>query len=310
MPSFTPAELILRKNVFDSQPKFTKFLNGDIINKLLYLFNETHDIFINRRQKIINYIKEERKLKGLNDNNVDITSEYYGHYNNNSTLFLKLIKNNKEFLHLTIHVAADTLDADKSGIIHILKDVYKNKLSREKRYALIKVDNPINKPNSLEFSIGYGWDTPVISSISNFKDIEKELQQEMTVIINVLNKLFDEYNSDFYIGNKVDTKMYPIMNNAQNFINNVNTRYTFGKRSNYKINIIPIRKEPVVVNNSQIPVITNNINGLINVTNEANISTTNNPIIQNNRKHISHMKKSNKTIRKKANQTTRKKQKK
>ena len=121
----------------------------------------------------------------------------------------------------------------------------------------------------------------------------------MSVIINVLNKLFDEYNSEFYIGNKVDTKMYPIMSNAQNFINNVNTRYKFGKRSNYKINIIPIRKEPVVINNSQIPVITHNIGDLINVSNEYNIRTINNPIIKNNRKHNSRTKKSNRITRKK-----------
>ena len=51
---------------------------------------------------------------------------------------------------------------------------------------------------------------------------DPELQQEMNVIITVLNRMFDEDNRDFYIGN--EDNLFPIHKNTNTVLNGINIR--------------------------------------------------------------------------------------
>ena len=51
---------------------------------------------------------------------------------------------------------------------------------------------------------------------------DPELQQEMNVIIRVLNRMFDEDNHDFYIGN--EDNLFPIHKNTNTILDNINRR--------------------------------------------------------------------------------------
>jgi hypothetical protein len=135
----------------------------------------------------------------------------------------------KDFLHFSIHIAPKNLDLKHSGMIHMYKNVYniQEKKRNKKLYALIKINIPENKPNSLVFSIADGYNTP---EIKNEDSYEKELQQEMDVIITVLNKLFDEKERNFYLG--YDKIMINIHNKTNNVLRNINTRTKYIKRKN------------------------------------------------------------------------------
>ena len=51
-------ELKKRKNIFDTQILFNNFLNKELINELMNLFDESSNNFTNKNEKISNYIKE------------------------------------------------------------------------------------------------------------------------------------------------------------------------------------------------------------------------------------------------------------
>jgi hypothetical protein len=135
---------------------------------------------------------------GLSDNNITIKSEVYGHNVKNSTLYLGIQKNNKDFVHLTIHLTSQSLDSKKNGMIHFYKDIYNRihpTISKKDVYALIFVKSVKN--TSLHFSIQYGYDTSNIT-VPESLIYDSEIQQEMNSITTVLNRIFDE-DDDYYI---------------------------------------------------------------------------------------------------------------
>ena len=234
MSKYTPNELIFRNKILQSHKLFGDFLDSDIINALINLFNEDNNTSI----KITNYIEDERKLRGMGCENIIVKSEVYGTIKYNSTLFLKIIKNGIEIIHLTLHLVPKTLKSNKNGAIHMFKNIYFRESSKNKKYklySLILVTQPIDKPHSLEFSIATGYNTPNI--FSNVNTIDPELQKEMDVIITVLNRLFDEDNKEFYIGNK--DKLYLIHNKTNIVLNNINAHSKIFTRKNKGIKMLP-----------------------------------------------------------------------
>ena len=230
---YTSEELIVRNKILQSQKLIGDFLDSDIINKLVSLFNEDDKTEI----KITKYVEDERKVRGMRNENIIVKSELYGETNENSTLFLKIIKNGIEIIHLTLHLVPITLNSSRNGIIHIFKNIYYNKSLKKKKYklyALILVTQPGDKPKSLEFSIATGYNTP--HNFSDVNIIDPELQKEMDVIITVLNRLFDEDN-ELYIGNK--DKLYPIHNKTDNVLNNINKHSTIFTRKNKGTRMLP-----------------------------------------------------------------------
>ena len=95
---------INKDNIIKSHIEFGKFLNTDIINKLIHLFSKVTPPYANHNYKITKLIENERKVRGLNNSEIIITSEVYGETKNNSALFLIIKKNNVDILHLTIHL--------------------------------------------------------------------------------------------------------------------------------------------------------------------------------------------------------------
>lgn len=251
MSVFTPNELNSRKHIIDSHIYLGKFLTANIVNKLIYLFNANDNA-----NNIIKYIKDERNMRKLN-NDINIISDAYGE-NNNPTLYLGIIKDNKELLHLTIHLAIRNLNPEHSGIIHISKNIYKSQFSRKnprqkKLYALINIKQPTNKLNSLKFSIANGYNTKNINTAYLY---DTELQQEMDVIIAVLNRLFDETNTRCYIGDSrgktsalstnfadsdINTynQIIPINNKTNKFLTSLNTATNHISRKNKGYFLMP-----------------------------------------------------------------------
>jgi len=124
-------------------------------------------------------------------------------------------------------------DPSKDGMIHIMKDIYTVKRSCrniDKYYALIRVEQPPNS-NSLHFSIASGYDTPDSPFASTY---EKEVQQEMDVIINVLNKIFDADNKVYFVGNDEMRVVLPIENKTNILLSNMNNHTNIATRKNWK----------------------------------------------------------------------------
>jgi hypothetical protein len=162
----------------------------------------------------------------LNSTDISVISEVYGQTNSKPTLHLGIQKNNMDFLHLSIHLSPKSLDPKHKGVIHFVKNVYRIKGSnniqgssnKKYLYSLISIIQPVNKPNSLEFSISNGYTT---NGVQNLNMYDNELQQEMNVIITVLNRMFDEDNHEFYIGDQ--NNLFPIHKNTNTILNNINS---------------------------------------------------------------------------------------
>jgi hypothetical protein len=209
--AYTPNELNRRKEIIESQLLFWSFLDSITMNKLINLFDDSIKI----PDKISKYVENERRLRGMDE--ASIIGKVYGENLGNSTLLLEIIKHNKAILHITFHLSPKTLNSKHTGAIHISKNIYKerNNILKKKKYALIRVDKPVGKPNSLEFKIADGYRTSGINAD------EKELQQEMDVIIYVINRIFDE-NDQYYIG--VKEELVDIHPRINTFLNNINKR--------------------------------------------------------------------------------------
>lgn len=236
MVKYTKKELDKRKTILQSQIKFTCFLNLDMINLLIYLFDHKNQNDDN--PKIIKYIQDERKVKGLNSSNITIEHKVYGEYSDSSTLHLGIRKNNRDILHLSIHLCVKNLEPKHTGVIHIYKNIYRilNPLLQKKiLYALISIEQPPNKPNSLKFSISDGYTTP---GVNNAKLYDLEIQKEMDIIITVLNKLFDEDNSEYYIGNK--NKLIPIHDKTNIVLKTINQYSEHAVRKNKGVQVFPL----------------------------------------------------------------------
>ncbi len=77
---FTQSRLLKRDKIIKSHTIFGNFLNSNILNALINLFDDNKNKYVN---KIISYITDERKQRGLNDANIKIESELYGTENEN-----------------------------------------------------------------------------------------------------------------------------------------------------------------------------------------------------------------------------------
>jgi len=236
-----------KQNIINSHKLLSNIYDMNSINHLIHIFNTNI---------ISKYIEKERLNKKLNNTDVYIESSIYGTNKNNTTLQLKIIKNGEDFIHLSIHLAPGWLTAglNDNGIVHIYKDIYNTHVSKKKKYvlyAIYRLEHPPNKSDSLQFSIDHGYSTtsyPLASSNfnSDIKQYDKEVKKEMDVITNVLNKLFDEDNIDYYIGDY--HKKYPIKGNEKiQFIEVDNIEQTNTQIP--PLNQIKLQK-PVEVNNT------------------------------------------------------------
>lgn len=231
MSLYTPQQLSDRNEIIQSQKHFGNFLNANITNALIKLFDMSYNNGIDRR-KITKYIEDERKLQKLNSSNIQIESEVYGG-KKNPTLFLIIKKNKKDIVHLTIHMCPKRLSPELAGVIHIFKDIYAEHIhenDRGKLFTLISVQ-PV-KHNSLFFSIADGYDTPVIRLKNNktFTNYDAEIQREMNVIITTLNRMFDEDDKEYYIGNL--NNIYSIHNKTNDILESLNKYTTQTARKN------------------------------------------------------------------------------
>lgn len=102
-------------------------------------------------------------------------------------------------------------------MIHFKKNIFTTKpkySSTQKRklghytYAHIKIHRPVNKPHSLFFTIEDGKTT----DMNNANKYNAIIQEEMDVIITVLNRMFNEDNSEYYIGNYYEVHNYTVNN--------------------------------------------------------------------------------------------------
>jgi hypothetical protein len=199
------------------------FLDTSIVNKLVKLFDDKY----NGPDKIVNYIKDQFINEGISLDNIDIRSYAYEENieNEDPTLHISIFKNTEEYIHLSIHLRITRLVPKKTGIIHFSKNIYKPKNKNELKsipkhnfYALISVEQDINKQKSLQFKIANGYSTPNI--IKNKNKYDNELQQFMRIIITVLNKLFDE-DDELYVG--INSNLYSVYNKTNNFLKYINT---------------------------------------------------------------------------------------
>lgn len=223
----------------ESHKIFGTSLDTNMVNKLVQLFDNKVQKHSNPNYKIAKFIENERKARRLNTSDITVSSEVYGENCNNSTLFLIIRKNNIDILHLSIHLAVKSLNPKSSGIIHISKNICKKiKISKNNKirpYVLISVQQPIDKPHSLEFSIAEGYNT---LNASNAALYDPMLQQEMDVIITVLNRIFDENNKEFYIGNSYN--YVQIHNNTNAVLKNINNHREHVTRKNAGTRVMPL----------------------------------------------------------------------
>jgi hypothetical protein len=189
--AYTTNELNRRKEIIESQLLFWSFLDSTNMNKFVNLFDNS----VQTPDKISKYVENERRLRGMDE--ASVIGKIYGENVGKSTLLLEIIKDNKVHLHISFHLSPKSLNKKDTGAIHISKNIYKerNNILKKKKYALIFIEKPIGKSHSLEFRIADGYKTPGINAD------EKEIQQEMDVIIHVINRIFDEYDP-YYIGIK------------------------------------------------------------------------------------------------------------
>lgn len=264
--------MINKNKIIKSHIHLCKYLNSNIINILIHLFDKEYNNYVNKNEKVVKYIINERKIRGLEDSTITIESELYGNNNDNinnldPTLFLNVKKNNIDLVHLSIHLCIKELKSTNSGIIHMRTNYYlktninksmSKKTIRKCIYANIEVKQPIDKPNSLEFIIADGYNTPIICNASKY---DPGIQKEMDVIITVLNKMFDEDNKEYYIGNT--NKLYPI-HTKTNFVLNVMNRYNkYATRKNKGISMLPktLPDPPMNLNRSLLKNKRKNIDG-------------------------------------------------
>jgi hypothetical protein len=221
--------LQIRSDILDTQTLFINFITADIMDALVHLFSEECCEHRDKHITIAKLIKDERDRQHLVDN-VTISSCAYkdATRNGSSNIVLDIHKDGKKFLHLTIHLSIHSLHPKDAGILHFLKDIYTIKHSSrkyERHYALIKVDQP--HPESLHFSIGYGYHT---SGAKNAMIYDKEVQQEMDVVIAVLNRLFDS-SDEYYVG-KVRNDPIEIINRTNVLLKNMNNHTKIATRKN------------------------------------------------------------------------------
>jgi hypothetical protein len=235
MAVYSPDELYKRSIVLESHKELGNYLNADIINRLIHLFDNS---IVNGNPKIIRYIANERNIRGLDDS-ITITCSVHFSKRFGYTLILDIKKNNRSIIHLTIHLVLHQLNPQNTGMIHFGKNIYNGKNTRSKKiksYAIILVEPVLGKPNSLHFSIGDGYNTPHVKNANVYDPI---IQQEMDVIITVLNRIFDENNNEFYIG-KPRESFYNIHLTTNSILENMNKHTNIVTRKNKGHMMLPL----------------------------------------------------------------------
>lgn len=239
MPKYTPADLQKRDTIIQTHRLFGDVLDADMINGLVYLFDKPTN---NQVDTINKYIEDERKRRGLYNTDKIIISEVYGHDVGNTTLHIRIKKNNRDFIHLSIHLTLKQLDPKHNGMIHFVKDIYRIS-SNKQFYAPIIVMRPAQKPHSLQFSIPEEYLTTPESPNASLYDIE--VQQEMDIIITVIDKLFDEKDRH-YIGNRYihspNEQNKPVLLTTNFVLNNINQYSTIKTRRNTGKYPLPLRQ--------------------------------------------------------------------
>jgi hypothetical protein len=233
MAAYSPNELNKRKGILDSQKDMIHFLDINIINKLIHLFDEYPNNYVNKNDNIQKYIEDERKARGLDNSLITFKREVYGNSYGDPTLHVGIIKNGIDFVHLSIHLAVKDLKPKNSGIIHFAKNIYKTG-RKKKFYSLISVKQPPNKLHSLQFTAEPDSKMPNKAAMNQHND---SVQEEIDVIITVLNRLFDEDNKMFYIGdskntNQLPAHIFPIHKKTDNYVNIINKHTTHTQRKN------------------------------------------------------------------------------
>ena len=118
---YTKKQLKTRKNILQTHTTFCSFLDANMINLLVHLFDkETTNLHI---QKIDKYVEYERKKYGLTSK-IDVNYKVYGLNKSHSSLHLGIVKQGEEIFHLTIHLCLENLNPKKSGIVHIKKNIW------------------------------------------------------------------------------------------------------------------------------------------------------------------------------------------
>ncbi len=250
MANFTEEDINIRKQILESHKKLGYFFDGQIINNLIHLFDENN----NTNNKITSYIDDERRKNRLNYSNISIVSYVYKNGSNEYDLYLGFYKDNIEFIHLTIHLALNSLNPKDSGMIHVSKNIYYNNthyllLSKTKfkkhKYSLITVETPENKPNSLVFSLNHGITTPGIKEEYSH---DEEIKKEIDIIITVLNRIFDEDNHEYYIGN---SRLVHIHNKTNAVLNNINKHNIYFTRKNKGSRMGPVESKEKALNHKR-----------------------------------------------------------
>ena len=226
---YTPEELLERDVYIQSQKLFWRFLDSTIVNKLVNLFEkESHNSKKSHpMENIRKYIEDERNAQGLDSTGVIVGSSVYGFDDKdkpNSSILLSIKKHNINFVHLTFHLTPNSFNSKSAGLIHVVKNVLEkndtvtNKY-RYKLYAPLFIQQPTDKPNSLEFSIA---DKYLATDLPTAHLYDTELQKEMNIIITVINRLFDEDNKKFYVGNQ--NRLFPIHNSTNTVLKNIDSQ--------------------------------------------------------------------------------------
>lgn len=139
-------------------------------------------------------------------------------------------------------------------MIHVSKNIYYNNthyllLSKTKfkkhKYSLITVKTPENKPNSLVFSLNHGITTPGIKEEYSH---DEEIKKEIDIIITVLNRLFDEDNHEYYIGN---SRLVHIHNKTNAVLNIINKHNIYFTRKNKGSRMDPVESTEPVLNHKR-----------------------------------------------------------
>ena len=217
--------------IIQSHRSLCPFLDRFMINRLNTLFK--------KNGRVAEFVREERRRRGLDEANTTVESMVYGTDKHNSTLLLEIKKNGERFIHLSIHLSPKELGLTikSTGIVHIVKNIYNKHVSRKKDYlakSTYAVYQPQGKPHSLQFRIVERYTTPEIpenpESVSMINQYDEEVKQEMDVLTSVLNKLFDEDDREHYVGdydvvhhishdNKKANNVEP---NTNNILRNIN----------------------------------------------------------------------------------------
>jgi len=101
-----------------------------MINRLNVLFKNNG--------RVTQFVKEERRRRGLDETNTAIESMVYGTDINNSTMLLIIKKDGKDFVHLTMHLSPKKLGLThkSTGIVHVVKNIYQEHIPGKKDYLV------------------------------------------------------------------------------------------------------------------------------------------------------------------------------